>query len=80
MHKVRVKVDELRRRREAAGIADTHIALARHLGVTCGTVSRIFAGKSQPGPTFISALVGAFPGSTIDDLFEVVDEDELVAS
>lgn len=74
MHRLRVKADELQRRRRAAGIADTHIALASYIGVNHGTVSRIFAGKSAPGERFITALIKAFPGATIDDLFEIVDD------
>lgn len=70
---LKVRTDELARRRRAAGIDDTHIALARYLGVTCGTVSRIYAGKAEPGPRFIAAALAAFPDARMDDLFEVVD-------
>lgn len=72
--RLRVKTEELQKRRRAVGIADTHIALAEYIGVNHGTISRIFSGKSAPGERFITALVGAFPGSRLDDLFEIVED------
>jgi hypothetical protein len=48
--------------------------------VTCGTVSRIYAGIAAPGPRFIAATLAAFPGARLDDLFEVVDDAAPAAS
>ena len=81
MPRLRIRADELRRRRAAAGIADTNSALAEHIGIHSATVSRVFSGRSAPGPAFIAALVAAFPGTRIDDLFEVIpDPQRRVAS
>lgn len=72
MCRLRVKAKELARLSVAAGIADTHNALAEFIGVNHGTISRLMADKSAPGPVFIARACGAF-GARLDDLFEVVD-------
>ena len=50
-------------------------SMARNLArIVAGyDLSRVLAGKQAPGPKFIAALVSAFPGMDMDDLFEVVD-------
>jgi hypothetical protein len=46
---------------------------ARGLGISQATISRTLAGLQRPGPSFIAALIVAFPESRFEDLFEVVD-------
>lgn len=69
-----LKLDQLQKYRTVAKL-DTQAALADAMGFDAGNLSRVLAGKQIPGPKFIAALVSAFPGLTLDDLFEVVDND-----
>lgn len=68
---LRLRTDQLAKFRKLAGVA-TDDALAKRMGVDPGTVSRVLRGKNEPSPKFIAALVAAFPGMDLDDLFEVV--------
>lgn len=68
---LRLRADQLAKLRTLAGIT-TDDALAKRMGVDPATVSRVLRGKQEPGPKFIAALVAAFPGFDLDDLFEVV--------
>lgn len=70
-----LKSDALAKYRRIAGL-DTQTALAERMQFDAGNLSRVLAGKQVPGPKFIAALVGAFPGLTLDDLFEVIDSDD----
>lgn len=47
--------------------------LSRRMGVSTITAYRIDAGKSEPSPRFIAALIDV-SGQTFDDLFEIVRE------
>lgn len=68
---LRLRADQLAKFRTLAGIT-TDDALAKRMGVDPATVSRVLRGKQEPGPKFIAALVSAFPGMDLDDLFEVI--------
>lgn len=68
---LRLRADQLAKYRTLAGIK-TDDALAKRMGVDPATVSRVLRGKQEPGGKFIGALVGAFPGLDLDDLFEVI--------
>lgn len=68
---LRLRSEQLTKLRRLAGIT-TDDALAKRMGVDPATVSRVLRGKQEPGPKFIAALVDAFPGFDLDDLFEVV--------
>lgn len=72
---LRLRAQQLAKYRKLAGIT-TDDALARRMGVDPATVSRVLRGKQEPGSKFIAALVAAFPGMDLDDLFEVVTEKE----
>lgn len=69
---LRLRTAQLVKYRTLAGIA-TDDSLAKRMGVDPATVSRVLRGKQEPGPRFIAALVAAFPGMDLDDLFEVID-------
>jgi len=75
---IRLRADQLGKYRGVAGIK-TDDALARRMGMDPASVSRVLRGTAAPGPKFIGALVGAFPGLSIDDLFEVVPAEAEVA-
>lgn len=48
---------------------------AQALNVGQNTISRVLAGIQQrPGPTFIAAVLTAFPEAKFEDLFEIVTE------
>jgi len=55
-------------------------AASRALGVNPATLSRVLRGKTAPGERFIAATLAAFPEMDFADLFEVVVDDERVAS
>lgn len=67
-----LKADALAKYRRVAGL-DTQAALAARMGFDAGNLSRVLNGTQTPGPKFIAALVSAFDGLTLDDLFEVRD-------
>lgn len=69
---LRLKTDQVAKYRRLAGL-DTDKKLAERMQFDAGNLSRVLAGKQQPGPKFIAAIVAAFPGMDLDDLFEVVD-------
>lgn len=49
-------------------------AVAEVLGIDASQFSRVYNGKSSPGPNFIARLLIAADGqATFDELFEVVD-------
>lgn len=70
-----LKTAELAKYRKLTGL-DTQNALAARMGYDAGNLSRVLRGEQVPGPKFIAALVSAFPGLTLDDLFAVVDDTE----
>lgn len=63
---------ELTRAMLASGIR-THKELALRLGVDPGTVSRVLAGKAEPGPKFITACLAKLP-TDFDSLFTIEEE------
>lgn len=67
-----LKTAELAKYRKLTGL-DTQAALAARMDYDAGNLSRVLRGEQVPGPKFIAALVSAFPGLTLDDLFCVVD-------
>ena len=75
MATLRLKRDQLAKLRKLAGL-ESNAALAARMDFDAGNLSRVLAGKQQPGPKFIAALVSAFPGFALDDLFEVVTNDQ----
>lgn len=70
-----LKTDALAKYRRIAGL-DTQSALAERMKYDAGNLSRVLRGDQVPGPKFIAALVAAFPGLSLDDLFEVIDSTE----
>ena len=68
---LRLRTVQVAKFRRLAGL-DTDKALAERMQFDAGNLSRVLAGKQQPGPKFIAAIVAAFPGMDLDDLFEVV--------
>lgn len=70
---LRLRTDQLAKLRKLAGLG-TNAALAERMHYDAGNLSRVLAGKQTPGPKFIAALVSAFPGFDLDDLFEVVED------
>lgn len=70
---LRLRTDQLTKLRRLAGLT-TDAALAGRMNFDAGNLSRVLAGKQQPGPKFMASLVSAFPGFSLDDLFEVVEE------
>lgn len=74
---LRLKLDQLTKIRDWVGLT-TDAALARKMGIDAGNLSRVLAGKQQPGPKFIAALCSALRAE-LGDLFEVVDAAEDVA-
>lgn len=53
--------------------------LAAALKMDKSTVSRVLAGKSAPGPTFIAATLQTFPVK-FEDVFDIVDGDEIAGA
>lgn len=74
---LRLKLDQLTKIRGWVGLT-TDAALAREMGIDAGNLSRVLAGKQQPGPKFIAALCKALRAE-LGDLFEVIDTDAEVA-
>lgn len=72
---LRLRTDQVAKFRRLANL-NTDKALAERMQFDAGNLSRVLAGKQQPGPKFIAAIVAAFPGMDIDDLFEVVSQDD----
>lgn len=68
---LRLRTEQLAKMRRLAGLT-TNRALAERMNYDEGNLSRVLAGKQTPGPRFIAALVSAFPGFDMDDLFEVI--------
>lgn len=75
MATLKLKGDQLAKYRKLAGL-ETNSSLAQRMEFDAGNLSRVLAGKQQPGPKFIAALVSAFPGLDLDDLFEVIGDGE----
>lgn len=71
---LRLRAGQLAKYRRLVGL-ETNVALAKRMGVDEGNLSRILRGKQSPSPQFIAALVAAFPGMDMDDLFEIVPAD-----
>ena len=72
MATLKLRTEQLRKYRHIAKLT-TDKALAEAMDYDAGNLSRVLAGKQQPGPKFIASLVAAFPGLELDDLFEVED-------
>ena len=70
---LRLRTEQVTKYRRLAGLANDR-ALAERMDFDAGNLSRVLAGKQAPGPKFIAALVAAFPGLDLDDLFEVVPD------
>ena len=70
---LRLRSEQLAKLRKLAGL-ETNSALAERMHYDAGNLSRVLAGKQVPGPKFIAALVAAFPGFDLDDLFEVIND------
>ena len=68
---LRLRTEQLAKLRRLAGLT-TNRALAERMNYDEGNLSRVLTGKQTPGPRFIAALVSAFPGLDMDDLFEVI--------
>lgn len=73
---LRLRTEQLTKYRKLAGLK-TDASLAERMKVDPGTVSRVLGGKQEPGPRFIAALVAAFPGMDLDDLFEVIGNQDV---
>lgn len=67
---IRLRREHLVEIRERVALI-TDAALARHMGADPGNLSRVLAGKQQPGPRFIAALCICLEAD-FDDLFLVV--------
>ena len=61
--------------RKLAGL-HTNKELAERIDVDTSTVSRVLAGKTSPGPTFIAGCVAAFGAECFEDCF-IVERDEV---
>lgn len=70
-----VEVSSIRRRHQVINDRD----LAERLGIDRGTLSRVLAGKSAPGPVVIASFLLTFP-VRFEDLFTVVDTEAEVAA
>ena len=75
---LRLRTEQLSKYRTLAGLT-TDASLAERMKVDPATVSRVLRGHQAPGPRFIAALVDAFPGMDLDDLFEVVPSEKVPA-
>lgn len=74
---LRLKLAQLTKIRGWCGLEkDSELAAA--MQIDAGNLSRVLAGKQQPGPKFIAALCTALKAD-LDDLFEVIDVTEDVA-
>ena len=67
-----LKQDQLAKIRRWKGLT-TDAALAQAMGTDPGNLSRVLAGKQQPGPQFIASLCLALDAD-LTDLFDVVKE------
>lgn len=74
---LRLKTEQLKKIRGWVGLT-TDAALAREMGIDPGNLSRVLAGKQQPGPKFIAALCTALKAD-LGDLFEVIADAQEVA-
>lgn len=68
-HTITLRREGLEARRRSAGWNDAD--LARNLGMSHAAVSRILAGRTQPGPAFIAGALHAFGESSFRELFEI---------
>lgn len=75
---LRLRTEALVKYRRIAGL-DTNDSLAKKMQINAGNLSRVLGGRQTPGPKFMAALVAAFPGLELDDLFEVVVTSEEAA-
>ena len=69
---LRLRTRQLDKYMRLSGIT-TRAELARRMGMATSSVTRVLAGQSRPGETFVSRLISAFPDLEFDDLFEVID-------
>jgi transcriptional regulator with XRE-family HTH domain len=53
--------------------------LAERLQMNKGTVSRVLAGKSAPGPRFIASVLTSFPVK-FEDVFDSITDEPVTAS
>jgi transcriptional regulator with XRE-family HTH domain len=72
---LRLRRDAVTTRRDAAGIG-TNAQLAERAGVAESTLQRAIAGTVRPSAEFIAGLLAALPGTSFDDLFEVVPAEQ----
>lgn len=69
-HTIALRRTALEERRRRAGWSDAD--LARNLGMSHASVSRILAGRTQPGPAFIAGALHIFGTRAFAELFEVI--------
>ena len=74
---LKIRWDLVAALREVKGL-DTDLKLARAMGINPGNLSRVIAGKQQPGPKFMASLCRALDAS-LNVLFEIVDEPKVAA-
>lgn len=72
---LRLRADQLAKLRTLTGLT-TDAKLAHAMAIDPATVYRVLRGQAAPGTRFMTALVSAFPGMTLDDFFEVVPTDD----
>ena len=73
-----LRIDKVRAEMEQRGWRQ--VDLAYHAGLTEDYVSKLLNGERRPGPRAVAGLLRAFPELSFDDLFEVVQDGEKVAS
>ena len=72
---IQLRLDVVKVLRELRGL-ETDVQLAQAMGLNQSSLSRVFTGKSAPGPRFQAGLCLALEAS-LNDLFVVVGADEL---
>lgn len=77
--KVRLRTKQLDKFFALKGVK-TDAARADAIGVNAATFSRVVRGLTAPGEVFIAGVLAALPEMSFEDLFEVVDDSESVAS
>lgn len=74
---LRLKTEQVSKIRRWKGLV-TDAALAQQMDTDPGNLSRVLAGRQQPGPRFIASLCFALDAD-LDDLFEAVHVDSQAA-
>ena len=67
-----LKTDQMAKIRRWKGLT-TDAALAHAMGTDPGNLSRVLAGRQQPGPAFVASLCIALDAE-LTDLFDVTSE------